>query len=158
MAQELNMVEQSKDAKRFDRVLKLVGPIARKPSLAIITKTVMVGLAKLTIASRKAKRKESTQDLTKEWLRMFPRETCSIEKVEDETGYGLVHANCPLVGTGDVSACYKMMEYDRALMRKIGGELTVIESRANPNVKGACKIAIRKLDDKRNNLIPAHLI
>ena len=52
------MVEQSKDAKRFDGVLKLVGPIARKPALAIITKTMMVALAKLTIASRKAKRKE----------------------------------------------------------------------------------------------------
>jgi len=152
------MIEQSKDAKRFDGILKFVGPIARKPSLAIITKTLMVSLAKLTIVSRKANKKESIQALTKEWLRMFPRETCSIEKVEDETGYGLVHANCPLVGTGDVAACYKMMEYDRALMRKIGGKLTVIESRANPNVKGACKIAIRKLDDKRNDLIPAHLI
>jgi len=152
------MVEQSKDAKRFDGVLKLVAPIARKPALAFITKTLMVGLAKLTIASRKAKRRESTQELTKEWLRMFPRETCSIDKVENETGYGLVHANCPLVGTGDVAACYKMMEYDRALMRKIGGELTVIESRANPNVKGACRVAIRKLDDKRDDLIPSHLI
>lgn len=152
------MVEQSKDAKRFNGVLKLVGPIARKPALAVVTKMLMLGLAKLTIASKKAKKRESTQDLTEEWLRMFPRETCSIEKVEDETGYGLVHAKCPLVGTGDVAACYKMMEYDRALMRKIGGELTVIESRANPNVKGACRVAIRKLNDRRDDLIPAHLI
>jgi len=158
MVWELDMVEQSKDAKRFNGVLKLVGPIARKPALAFVTKTLMLGLAKLTIASKKARKRESTQDLTEEWLRMFPRETCSIEKVEGETGYGLVHANCPLVGTGDVAACYKMMEYDRALMRKIGGELTVIESRANPKVKGACRVAIRKLNDRRDDLIPAHLI
>jgi len=151
-------VERSKEARRFDGVLKFVGPIARQPVLAPVTKMLMFALAKLTIASRKAEEKASVQDLTKEWLRMFPRETCSIEKIEGDTGYGLVHANCPLIGTGDVAACYKMMEYDRVLMKKIGGQLTVIESRANSEHTNACRVAIRKNDDNRTDLIPAHII
>lgn len=151
-------MERSKEAKRFDGVLKFVGPIARNPALALVTKMLMFTLAKLTIASRKAQAKASIQDLTKEWLRMFPQEICSIDKIEGDTGYGLVHANCPLVGTGDVAACYKMMEYDRVLMKKIGGQLTVIESRANSEHANACRVAIRKMDDNLADLIPAHII
>ena len=152
------MKKQSRAAQRFNRVTQYLGRIARKPWLDPVTNMMTRSLAHLTLATKRGQAQVTVEGITREWLRMFPPEICSIEKVEEETGYGLVHADCSLVGTGDVQACYKLMEYDRALVKKMGGKLLVIESRANPLVKGSCRVAIRKVDDARNDLIPAHLI
>jgi len=152
------MQELSRDAKRFNRITQFLGRISQKNYLNLLTYTLTWLLAKLTILSRKGKSKSSVEGMTNEWLRMFPEGICSIEKVEDGTGYGLVHADCSLVGTGDVNACYKMMNYDREMIEKIGGTLTVLESRANPAITQCCKVAIRPLNDQRTDLIPAHQI
>ncbi len=152
------MTELSKDAKRFNNVTRMLGRMAQQDYLDPILKLLTVSLAKVTFKSRKGRKRESVEGLTKEWLRMFPREICSIEKIEDDTGYGLVHADCSLVGTGNVKACYKLMEYDRAMVEAMGGTFVVLESRANPAIKRRCKVAIRKRSDSRKDLIPAHLL
>lgn len=148
----------SRAAKRFNRITRFLGRLATRSYLSWLTQALTTALAKITVASKKGRKKETVEEITEEWLRMFPKEICSIEKIEDDTGFGQVHADCLLVGTGDVKACYKMMNYDRKMVSAFGGELTVIESRANPNVKGCCKVAIRKINDYRKDLIPAHQI
>ncbi len=152
------MQKLSSDAKRFNRITQFLGRISQKRHLNIVTYILTWLLAKLTILSRKGQPKHSVEGITKEWLRMFPQGICSIEKFEDKTGYGLVHADCSLVGTGNVDACYKMMNYDREMIKMLGGTLTVIESRANPEVNHCCKVAIRASSDRRADLIPAHQI
>lgn len=152
------MKKLSSDAERFNRITQFLGRISQKRHLNMVTYILTWLLAKLTILSRKGQPKNSVEDITKEWLRMFPDGICSIEKFEDKSGYGLVHADCSLVGTGNVSACYKMMNYDREMIKKLGGTLTVIESRANPAVKDFCKVIIRASNDRRVDLIPAHQI
>jgi hypothetical protein len=152
------MSKTSKAIKRFEKVLRISTPLARSPKLSWVIKLWMTGLAKLTLRSKKARKQNSIEGITDEWLRMFPKGCCGIDKVVDATGYAMVMANCPLVGTGDVHACYRMMEYDRALLREIDAELTVVASSADPRVTDCCKVAIRKQGDKRQDLIPAHLI
>ena len=144
--------------RRFENILKLTGPIARNTRLNLVTKYWMRALAKLTLLTNTGRQKNTVGDIADEWLRMFPKEINTLGKVRDNTAYAQVHANCPLVGSGDTHACFRMMEYDRALLKKIGGELTVIASRANPRVSGPCQVAIRKQGDKRADLIPAHLL
>ncbi|MEM6831190.1 MAG: hypothetical protein AAF551_11810 [Bacteroidota bacterium] len=48
------------------------------------------------------------------------------------------------------------MNYDRALMKNIGGSLTVLESQSNSGQQ-YCRLAIRKLEDPTDDLLPAHL-
>jgi hypothetical protein len=60
-----------------------------------------------------------------------------------------------LADTDDVSACYRLMEYDRRLLEHIGGEFVVLESQASPNIR-VCRVAIRKKGADTADLIPAH--
>ena len=145
-------------AKRFNLITQFIGKLARRSSLDIFTSMLTKSLAKGTVILYRGKPRTSVEEITHEWRRMFPKEICSVEKVEGDTGYGLVHADCSLVGTGDVKACYKMMEYDRAIIERLGGQLVVLESRANPKVQGRCRVAIRKKGVSTEDLIPAHLL
>jgi len=91
------------------------------------------------------------------WQRAFPsKKQVPIVAVDHKTAYGEIHTPCPLRGTGDVGACYRMMGYDRAFMKRAGARFVVIESQAEPNVT-ICKIAIRRSDLPADDLIPAHL-
>ncbi len=152
------MRELSKDAKRFNRITQFLGRLAQRPHHGVTTWLLTTLLAKLTLLSKKGSKQGTPEAITEEWLRMFPRGICSLDRIEDGTGYGLVHADCSLVGTGNVQACYKMMNYDRELIKKLGGTLTVVESRADPAVTKHCRVAIRPIGDKRTDLIPAHLL
>ena len=59
-----------------------------------------------------------------------------IAAIQKETAYAEIHFVCSLECSGDIQACHRLMEYDRALLAKIGGQLMVLESRADPQVKG----------------------
>ena len=48
-----------------------------------------------------------------------------------------------------------MMNYDRTLMEKVGGQLIVLETQANSG-KDHCKLAIRKAGEDISDLVPAH--
>lgn len=79
-----------------------------------------------------------------------------IAAIDNDTAYAEIHFPCSLEGSGDVQACHRLMEYDRALLAKIGGQLVVVESRADPRVIGCCKVAIRTRGDTRTDLVAAH--
>lgn len=84
-----------------------------------------------SVLIRRGKRKCSLQEVVFEWQRMFPlRNMNSIKFIENDTAYAEVQVQCPLRGSGDVMACYRMMGYDRAMLEKIGGQLVVLHSQA----------------------------
>jgi hypothetical protein len=92
----------------------------------------------------------------KEWKRMFPLEQMQkITTVDEDTVYAETHTWCPLRGTGDVQACYRMMEFDRCMLETIGGQFVVLRSQAEPGVK-VCEIAIRESGKSTKDLIHAH--
>ena len=87
---------------------------------------------------------------------MFPLQRMQkITNMNEDTVYAESHVWCPLRGSGDVHACYKMMEFDRCMIETIGGQFVVLRSQAEPGVK-ICKIAIRKSGKSTKDLIHAH--
>jgi hypothetical protein len=92
------------------------------------------------------------------WQSAFPaKKQVPIVGLDEDTAYGEIHTPCPLRGSGDVDACYRMMGYDRAFMRQAGARFVVLRSQAEPNVT-VCKVAIRRADLPADDLIPAHVL
>lgn len=110
-----------------------------------------------TLWMTNARPQSSIEDVGKEWQRMFPsRKEVPITGIEDGTVYAEIHTKCPHRGTGNVDGCYRMMEYDRKMLERIGGQLVVLRSQAEPGVE-VCQVAIRKADVSVDELIPAHI-
>lgn len=151
------MEDDSKKITLYKRVNGFTGPLSRTRH-HWRTKVIAKILAHYTWLKNKGRPSETVDNIAEEWRRMFGlNRFWKIEKIEDDTAFCEIHFECSLEKTGDVQACHRLMEYDRALLDKIGGQLVVLESRADPNVKGCCKVAIRKRDDARTDLVPAHL-
>lgn len=94
--------------------------------------------------------------LAEEWQRLMPsRKMVPITAVEGDTAFGEIRVECPLRGTGDVEACFRLMEYDRSLMRAHGAQFVVLRSQAEAGVS-VCEIAIRPQLLPAADLIPAH--
>ena len=128
-----------------------------RPSLRGITRPLMRFFGSATMWMAKARPQSNIDDVGKEWQRMFPsRKEVPITGVEDGTVYAEIHTKCPHRGTGNVDGCYRMMEYDRKMLERIGGQFVVLRSQAEPGVK-VCQVAIRKADVSVDDLVPAHI-
>ena len=73
------------------------------------------------------------------------QELFRITEVTEEAAFAEIHLHCPLRGTGDGQACHALMNYDRSLMKAVGGQLEVLESQATSG-KTYCRLAIRRAD------------
>lgn len=139
----------------YRRVNGTTGPIALTRA-HLATRLIARALAAFTWRRKKGRRQATVAGLAAEWRRMFGLDRFwKIARVENGTAYGEIHFPCSLEGSGDVAACHRLMEYDRALVRKMGGEFVVLESRADPAVTGCCKVAIRKAGAPMGDLVPA---
>jgi hypothetical protein len=124
---------------------------------SVIGRPFMRILGATTLWLSRGRRQESIEALGREWQRMFPDpEMNAITKVDADTVYGEVRAHCPYRGSGNVEGCYRMMEYDRRMLEKIGGEFVVLRSQAEPGVT-SCQVAIRKAGASTADLVPAHV-
>ena len=115
-------------------------------------------MAKLNLTLNSPEPADTVTELAEAWQRMMPpdgQELFKIAEVTNDTAYTEIHLHCPLRKTGNVEACYKLMNYDRSLMKKIGGKLIVLESQSNSG-KNYCRLAIRKIGKDTSDLIPAH--
>lgn len=139
----------------YRRINGATGPLART-AWHWRTRWIARGLALFTWMRNGGQRQQETLAIAEEWRRLFGLpEFWSIAQLEQDTAYCEIRFPCSLEGSGDVAACQRLMEYDRALLRRIGGQMVVLQSRADPTVRGACKVAIRRLEDRRDDLIPA---
>lgn len=112
--------------------------------------------ADLTVRIKGGQRKDTLEEIAKEWQRMFPgRRMVPITEVTEDTAIAEVHGPCPVADTGDVHACYRLMEYDRRLLAHIGGEFVVLRSKAESGID-ICQVAIRKKGASVEDLTPAH--
>lgn len=109
-----------------------------------IGKPFMRGLGSLTLVVKKADEKNSPVAAAEEWQRMFPsKKMVPITNIDGDTIYAEIRSECPYRGSGNVEGCYRMMEYDRKMMEKIGSTFTVVKSQAELGVT-YCQIAISK--------------
>jgi hypothetical protein len=115
------------------------------------------GLGGLTLALKTARQQPDVGAVAREWQRMMPsRKMVSIVEETPDTVVAEIHAVCPYRGTGNVHGCQRMMEYDRKMLEKIGGELVVLRSQAEPGVS-VCQVALRRRGADLSDLVPAHV-
>jgi len=112
-----------------------------------ISRVVMGKLGAMTAMQRKASLQPSAEALGPAWQSMFPvdKRKLPIVGIEGRTVRAEIHEFCPLQGTGDLGACDRMMEFDRALLARLGARLEIVRSQAEPGVK-VCEVAFHMLE------------
>ena len=154
------MIRFLKSLAVFKTSLKFFSILSKYDVLNPFTKFLTSYSAKLNIFINKAQKVKSVEELAKNWQKLMPadaRELFQIKSIDGNTAITEIHLHCPLRGTGLVNSCYKLMNYDRTLMKKVGGQLVVLESQANSG-NNYCKIAIRPEGEDISDLKPAHLV
>lgn len=137
-------------------VLAISAALARRPSLRWLSDAWARGLAALTVRMRGIRPQTDVAALGRTWQRSFPSaKQVPITGADARTVYAEIHTPCPLRGSGDVHACHRMMEYDRAVMRHAGAQFIVLRSQAEPGVT-RCQVAMRPIDATIDDLVPAH--
>ena len=138
-------------------VLRLSTWFARRQRFNHLTQALMEGMARSAVRSRKIAPAASVADLGEQWQKAFPsRKQIPITAVTGDTVFAEIHTPCPLRGTGDVHACYRMMAFDREVLRRAGGQFIVLQSQAAPG-NNYCKVAMRRASANTQDLVPAHL-
>jgi hypothetical protein len=138
-------------------VRKIVAWPNRHASLTFFSRWLMRKLAHIGMRKAHAKQANNLEELHAEWERSAPAMArYKLINIEKDTAFAEIHSECALRGSGDVAACHRMMEYDREVMRKIGGELVVLESQAVPG-RTCCKVALRMQGASMDDFTPAHL-
>lgn len=121
-----------------------------------ISDFILRRLADLVFFIRKGQHQETAADLAREWQRMFPSKAfVPIRRIDGETAYADILGTCPVTAGGDLTACHRLMEYDRRLLQQMGGQFVVLESKADPALR-VCRIAIRRQGVSTDDLTPAH--
>ncbi len=154
------MREKLGSQKTFVNVLRFLAFFSQKKIFDRLTFWMTKKNAKLNIRLNQPKQATNVSDLAITWQQLMPNDgqhLFKITEISKDTAYTEIHLHCPLRGTGNVEACYKLMNYDRTLMEEIGGELVVLESQSNSG-KNYCSLAIREKGQNMNDLIPAHKI
>ena len=127
-----------------------------RPQLAGLTRGLMRSFGSVTMFLTRAKPQADLASIGAEWQRMFPSDDLvPITGSDDDTVYAEIHMQCPHRGTGNVSGCHRMMEYDRKMLGRIGGQLVVLRSQAEPGVE-ICQLAIRQAGPSTADLTAAH--
>ena len=142
----------------FSSTLRVFAFFAKSNLFNGITQWLTTQSANLNVLLNRPKKGKNVKELAKTWQELMPpdgQEYFKIKEITDDTAFTEIHLHCPLRGTGNVEACYKLMNYDRKLMEKTGGQLVVLESQSNSG-KNYCRLAIRKQGDDISDLTPAY--
>lgn len=136
--------------------LALSAWFARRPAFNPVTATLMRGMARLAIRAKGIRPARDAADLGAQWQRAFPSaKQVPIRRIERDTVYAEIHTPCPLRGSGDVHACHRMMEFDRAVLAHAGGQFVVLRSQAERG-RTHCEVAMRRQGLPVSDLVPAH--
>jgi len=136
--------------------LALSAWFARRPAFNAVTAALMRAMAALAVRTRGIRPARDAAGLGAQWQRAFPSaKQVPITRIENGTVYAEIHTPCPLRGTGDVHACYRMMEFDRAVAARAGGQFVVLRSQAEPG-RVFCEVALRRAGAPVTDLVPAH--
>lgn len=136
-------------------MLRAMAFFARRPRLEGVSNVLSRALARLAVRRRALGRAKQAADLGPLWQRAFPSpKQVPIVAVAQGTVLAEIHTPCPLRGSGDVQACHRMMEFDREVLRLVGGQFVVLQSQASPGV-GVCRVAMRLQGQSVADLVPA---
>ncbi|TWT14823.1 hypothetical protein [Reyranella sp. CPCC 100927] len=138
-------------------VLHVAAWLARRPAWQERTLHFMRRLADSAAARGRVGPAADLADLGRQWQKAFGgKAKHPVTAITNDTVYGEIHTHCPLRGTGDTQACWRMMEFDRAVLAKAGGQFVVLRSQAEPGVT-VCQVAMRTAAARLDDLVPAHV-
>ncbi|MBS4049433.1 MAG: hypothetical protein KG075_24020 [Alphaproteobacteria bacterium] len=139
-------------------LLAVSAGLARRPALWPVSRAWSRWLAASMIRRRKiCQTSRQISDLGAAWQQGFPSpKQVPLEAITPDTVYARIETPCPLRGSGDTAACWRMMEYDRAIAAAAGGQFVVLQSQAEAGVTH-CRVALRWADAEMSDLMPAHL-
>lgn len=138
-------------------LLELAAFLARRPRLKPVSDFYLRSLARKMVKANRIGPASAVGDLGTQWQKAFGgTKHHPIVEITSDTVYGEILTECPLRGSGDTHACHRMMEYDREVMRHVGGEFVVLRSQAQPGVH-SCLVAMRKGGTDMTDLVPAHI-
>jgi len=124
-------------------MLALLAFMARHPLLHGLSGRVSRYLASQAVQRKNLRPTTQLAELGRLWQRSFPSaQQVPIEGISGTTLIGQIHTRCPLRGSGDLQACQRMMEFDREVLRQVGGQFVVLQSQASPGVSH-CRVAMR---------------
>lgn len=137
-------------------VLSLLAFFVNRPRLSFVSNLLIRSLARFTVKAKAIGKANEIAELGSLWQRSFPsKKQVPIENVAGNTVIAQIHTPCPLRGSGDVHACYRMMNFDREVVRRAGGQFVVLESQATPGV-GVQMSCVLDLSPPRRSSGAAH--
>jgi len=140
----------------FDRGLAVLAWMTRRPWLRALADRLLVGAARATNLLFRVRPKTTPAEIGHEWERTFPsRKIVRVIEVSDDTAFGEIHVRCPLRGSGDVQACWRLMAYDRAIAARAGAQFVVLGSQAEAG-RDHCRVALRAKGLPIADLVAAH--
>ena len=138
-------------------MLALSAMLARRPGWQAGSFAWSHWLARQVIRRKRIRSATSLAGLGEAWQRGFPSSRqVPIEAITGNTVYARIETPCPLRGSGDTAACWRMMEYDRAVAAAAGGQFIVLQSQAEPDVI-TCRVALRLRGSALDDLVPSHI-
>lgn len=139
-------------------LLAISSALARRPALWPVSRAWSRWLARMTLRRRRiCQVSRQISDLGAAWQQSFPSpKHVPIEAVTADTVFARIDTPCPLRGSGQTAACWRMMEYDRVIAAAAGGQFVVLRSQAEPGVT-SCRVALRRSGDAVDDLLPAHI-
>ena len=138
-------------------MLSALAFLARRPVLAPLSNAITRWMARTTVKAKRIGHAHNTTELGALWQRSFlSKKQVPIESTSEQTVIAQIHTRCPLQGSGDLEACHRMMEFDRELMRQVGGQFVVLQSQATPGVNH-CRVAMRMQGESLADLSQAHI-
>ena len=140
----------------FEAGLALLAKAARRPRLHGFARLALRGLAAASTRLFGVRPAATPAALGAAWQSVFPsRRMVPIDRIDGDTVHAEIHVRCPLRGTGDVHACHRLMEYDRAVAARAGANFVVLRSQAEPGVS-VCQVALRRQGLPTEDLVAAH--
>ena len=150
------MIARLNSLRTFERTLAPLGAIAQHRFVRWLAKPLTQALAWLNVRINGHRPQASLTALGQSWMTMMPpndQKLFRIKEVTEKAAFAEIHLNCPLRGSGDAQACHALMNYDRSLMKAVGGQLEVLESQATSG-KTFCRLAIRRAGGDQSECEP----
>jgi len=137
--------------------LNVTAFFAKQERLGYVSTKLLGAAARFSAQKAQNTWPKTIEELGLCWQNAFPSpKQVPLVDITEDTVYAEIRTQCPLRGSGDLKACYRMMKYDRIYMTHFGGKFVVLRSQAEDGVN-VCQVAIQFADkDNSTKLVHAH--
>jgi len=140
----------------FPLGLRALAAMTRTRGLRGAADAMLAALGRISVVLFRVEPAATPAGVGAAWQSVFPSpKAVPITATEGETVRAEIHIRCPLRGSGDVHACYRLMQFDRTVADAAGANFVVLRSQAEPGVE-VCQVALRRKGLPIDDLVHAH--